>query len=339
MLLYRFVKLSLKNMENTKQKSLVKKKPLIRKRFIVALVVVVIFSLMLIPYQRPSRMALCRVYGYGPEKSTPLLTLISWSREKIECLRKKTVRNIDFGMQTGESSNQNEEYECYKKCQQEKASSTDDQNIASSGLKPISLSDTECMEKCSYVMTDEKPVIYLYPSYPQNVKVKLEYDGEIIVDYPKYDYTIKGWEVTAYPDGRIIDRKDGKEYSYLFWEGRPSEETDWDMAKGFVVKGEDTRVFLQEILSQIGMTPREYNEFIVYWYPRMKKNKYNLITFAGKEYTDRAQLSITPKPESVLRVFMVYKKLDEKIEVEPQVIKPFVRKGFTVVEWGGTEIN
>ena len=50
---------------------------------------------------------------------------------------------------------------------------------------------------------------------------------------------------------------------------------------------------------------------------------------------DQAKLVITPKPDSLLRVFMVYKPLQQKITVPEQELKPFTRKGFTVVEWGG----
>jgi len=185
---------------------------------------------------------------------------------------------------------------------------------------------------------DYKPVIYLYPQKVEKVKVELDYHGEIIADYPAYDYSIKGWEVTAYPDGKIIN-SDGEEYSYLFWEGKQAEKTNYDMSTGFVVKGENTREFLQDTLSKMGLTPKEYNEFIVFWYPKMKNNKYNLIHFADSEYTDTAPLTVIPAPDSMLRVFMVYKPLKEEIKVNPQEVKSFNRTGFSVIEWGGTEIK
>ena len=183
-----------------------------------------------------------------------------------------------------------------------------------------------------------KPIIYLYPEETQEVQVSLDYNGKIIADYPEYDYAINGWEVTAYPDGHLINHADNEEYSYLFWEGISSNRIKWDLSKGFVVKGEDTREFLQEILSEIGLTAKEYNEIIVYWYPRMMDNKYNLIHFAGEQYTENAKLEITPEPESILRVFMVFKGLDRKTRITPQEFKTFEREGFTVVEWGGTEL-
>ncbi len=181
---------------------------------------------------------------------------------------------------------------------------------------------------------DEKPVIYLYPQSEQNVMVQLDYQGKLIADYPAYD---NGWNVTAYPDGHLINHADNQEYSYLFWEGQPSQPVNWDLSTGFVVKGSETREFLQEKLAQLGLTAKEYNEFIVYWYPKMKDNAYNLIHFAGEQYTAMAPLTITPKPDSMLRVFMVFKPLVKEIAVKPQEIQPFERRGFTVVEWGGAE--
>jgi hypothetical protein len=180
-----------------------------------------------------------------------------------------------------------------------------------------------------------KPVIYLYPTQIQQTKVILKYDGKLTCTYPLYS---NGWDVTAYPDGKIINKADNREYSYLFWEGIPNK-TDWDLSEGYVVEGKDSLCFLQDKLSELGLTPIEYNEFIVYWLPKMINNKYNLITFQNKSYEDLVSLNITPKPTSLLRVFMVFKPLDNPISIGPPQIKPFNRKGFTVVEWGGTEIN
>ena len=184
-------------------------------------------------------------------------------------------------------------------------------------------------ENCAGVGIGGKPVIYLYPEKEQEVNVKLDLDGKFTFTYPEYN---NGWNVTAKPDGTIIS--DGKEYSYLFWEGlMPTFKTDFK--EGFVVKGSESAEFLRETLSQMGLTPKEYNEFIVYWAPKLQENEYNKIYFAEEDYTDKAKLEINPKPDSILRVFMVYEKADENTVLPKQEIKPFERKGFTVVEWGG----
>ncbi|MCM8788136.1 MAG: hypothetical protein NC935_08865 [Candidatus Omnitrophica bacterium] len=177
-----------------------------------------------------------------------------------------------------------------------------------------------------------KPVIYLYPKQKQITEVKINYQGNITVSYPKYN---NGWKVISYPDGKIFNLLDNKEYSYLFWEGNNTAE-NYNLSYGFIVKGQDTANFLQDKLSKLGLTPKEYNEFIVYWLPKIIDNKYNLIHFATKEeYDDKVILDIKPKPDSILRVFVVFKKLDKIIDVIPQKIKPFERKGFSVIEWGG----
>lgn len=181
--------------------------------------------------------------------------------------------------------------------------------------------------------TDAKPVIYLYPEEDTKVSVTLDYDGELTVTYPAYK---DGWQMTAYPDGTLLD-KEGNEYSYLFWEG--VSDTEYDFSQGFCVAGEDTADFLRETLAAIGLKPREYNEFIVYWLPQMQGNPYNLISFQTRRYTDAARLSIAPAPDSLLRVFMAWQPLDAPCEIEPQTFPPFQREGFTVVEWGGTKVQ
>ncbi len=181
-----------------------------------------------------------------------------------------------------------------------------------------------------------KPLIYLYPEEKMDVTVLLDYQGEIFADYPPYDDVLGGWQVTAFPDGRLINQADEQEYSYLFWEGLPDQPVFWDLSKGFIVKGEEVRGFLQEKLNFLGLIPREYNEFIVYWYPLLKDNPYNLIHFADDQYTSIAPLTTDPEADSTLRVFMVCKPLQEPITLPEQLLQPFDRHGFSVVEWGGT---
>ncbi|MBQ8920941.1 MAG: hypothetical protein IJ060_02110 [Oscillospiraceae bacterium] len=71
----------------------------------------------------------------------------------------------------------------------------------------------------------------------------------------------------------------------------------------------------------------------------MEHNNYNLISFQSDAYTDAAELDITPKPDSMLRVFMAYIPLEEEREIAPQTLVPFDRTGYSAVEWGGTELG
>jgi hypothetical protein len=182
-----------------------------------------------------------------------------------------------------------------------------------------------------------KPIIYLYPEQETEVSVELNYKGELLYTYPAYPS--EGWKGTARPDGTITTAE-GKEYYGLFWEGAPFEQLSIG-EQGFVVKGEETVAFLETALADLGLNRREAMEFIIFWMPRMQNNPYNLIHFSMEEYETLAELNITPQPETMIRVMMVYQPLASSIDIEPQDLSSLniERKGFTVVEWGGTELK
>jgi hypothetical protein len=180
-----------------------------------------------------------------------------------------------------------------------------------------------------------KPVLYLYPKTKTDISIQLNYDGKITHSYPTY--TEQGWHVTATPDGTLFDNK-GTEYYALFWEGVPKKPIV--PQDGFVVPGNETAAFLEEKLAYLGLNRREANEFIMFWLPRLENNPYNLIHFAGKTYEEQSQLVITPQPETMIRVMMLTQPLSHKIDVPTQDLSALkkVRKGYTAVEWGGSEV-
>ena len=192
-------------------------------------------------------------------------------------------------------------------------------------MTEISVSDFELDPDVEY-----KPVIYLYPDETTDVSVRLDFNGKITVTEPKYN---NGWNVTAYPNGTL--ECDGRQYPYLFWEGIRNYEVD--TSKGFCVSGEDTEAFLRDKLNYLGLNKKETEEFLGFWLPYMKDNSYNVITFAAEDYTDNAKLDIDPAPETVIRVFMKFSPSDSYVAKEPQHLeKAPGRKGFTVIEWGGS---
>ena len=107
-----------------------------------------------------------------------------------------------------------------------------------------------------------------------------------------------------------------------------------------MVKGEDSAAFLEEKLALLGLSDREAEEMIVYWLPILESAPYNLIRFETFEEIERAMpLDVTPRPDTVIRVMMDYAPLTEPVDV-PEQILPLTpeRKGFTVVEWGGSQV-
>lgn len=178
----------------------------------------------------------------------------------------------------------------------------------------------------------KKPIIYLYPEEVTDITVFLDTKGTLTTTYPAYN---DGWFVTAHPDGKLIINE--KSYAYLYWEGLI--EMNQTVETGFVVKGVNTAVFLDEKLEEIGLNYKERNDFITYWLPEMEKNPYNKIHFMQASYDNIAKLNIRPEPDSLIRVFMVYEASEEHVNIELQKLNTMERKGFTVVDWGGAEIK
>ena len=178
-----------------------------------------------------------------------------------------------------------------------------------------------------------KPVIYLYPETVMEVSVKLDLVGELTCTYPAYN---EGWKVEANPSGLLKD-ENGMEYNYLYWEG--ILDASYDFSQGFCIKGEDTAIFLEEALEQLGLNRKEANEFIVYWLPLMQDNPYNVISFQTGVYCEAAELLVNPAPDTLIRVFMTYKVSNEYVEIEAQELSSPERTGFVAVEWGGAKVR
>lgn len=180
-----------------------------------------------------------------------------------------------------------------------------------------------------------KPIIYLYPTTPTVCSVNVRLNGQLTCTYP--DHGTDGWQnFTSYPDGTLLS-PDGEEYYALYWEGVLNGQ--WDLSRGWCVPGSETAEFLEWALAQMGLNRREANEFIVYWLPMMQENAFNVISFQTEAYADCAKLEITPAPDSMLRVFMIFYATETPIEMQPQVFDDFERLGFTVVEWGGGQVS
>lgn len=184
-------------------------------------------------------------------------------------------------------------------------------------------------------VTVDKPIIYLYPTLETNITVKLLNDNLITHSYPKYN---NEWNVRASSNGDLIDLKTNRKLYALYYESK--QNINFSTDDGFVIEGKDTAKFLEEKLEILGLNERESEEFIIYWLPKLENNKYNYIRFATMdEININMPLEINPKPETLIRILMTYKKLDNKIDIKEQKLTKIVRNGYTVVEWGGTEIK
>jgi hypothetical protein len=177
-----------------------------------------------------------------------------------------------------------------------------------------------------------KPVIYLYPEKETKVQVQVKPNGGFTLTDPFYPST--GWLVNAKPNGELSNISDGKNYPYLFWEGKavdmkvPSE--------GFVLKKENIGRDMKILLKKLGLNEKETADFLEFWQEKLEIKPYVFVTFVSQDEFDRvAPLNVSPRPDKTIRVFMDYQPLDNPVSVRPLKITTPTREGFTVIEWGG----
>lgn len=194
-----------------------------------------------------------------------------------------------------------------------------------------------CIDRCNIEYSEEifpyadKPIIYLYPTTETEVNVKLWTPENLSHTYPKYNS--ERWRnVIAEPNWDLEDIETWRRLYALYREWKSDNETNFD--EWFVVAWKDIIPFLEEKLAILWLNEREAEEFIVYWLPQMEDNVYNLIRFETKaEQDENMPLNITPKPDTVIRVMMDWKAIDEPIEIPEQQLETPERSWFTVVEW------
>ncbi len=185
-----------------------------------------------------------------------------------------------------------------------------------------------------------KPVIYLYPQETMDVDIKLHFKGQLTYTYPKYN---KKWQVQAHPSGKI--ETDGSSYNYLFWDGQMPRKwlrSGFD-GEGAVISGSNCEVFLTKILDELGFNSQEKQDFLTYWVPQMIAHDRMFVKFYVNEKYDETigGITVSPKPDNILRVYMVVEPTNHQICVplQEQTFQKLNRDGFTLLEWGGTLIE
>ncbi len=182
-----------------------------------------------------------------------------------------------------------------------------------------------------------KPIIYLYPEQETKINVEMVDNDRLIVSYPQYPQN--GWNVLAKPNGDLYDLDTNKNLYALYYENANSINFN-GKEDGYVVEGKDITSFLEEKLAILGLSDREKEEFIIYWLPRLFDKEYLYIRFAtNDEINENMPMKITPAPDSIIRVWMTFKEVDETYKCKEQKLNPAKeRNGFTVVEWGVVEL-
>lgn len=183
-----------------------------------------------------------------------------------------------------------------------------------------------------------KPVVYLYPTKKTLTTVKVEPDGEFRVQYPK---AVAGkWEVVATPDGTLFDPATERKFGYLYWEAASPKRPTLDRNRAYCVPRAEVETFLEVVCNKYALTFRERTDFVSYWLAHMEKNPYTLVQFLDEaEYEAMAKLTITPMPDTCIRMFMLFEGVPAPVPVGKPDMPVRLRQGFTVVEWGGCNLD
>ncbi|KAG8933237.1 hypothetical protein FRC01_010226 [Tulasnella sp. 417] len=230
-----------------------------------------------------------------------------------------------------------------------------------------------------------KPVIYLFPPQPLEATVRLSlepswkfdvvYPVVTIQDGPQSKWQSVQWRVDAAPDGNLRDKDFGVEVTYLFWEAKTVArlrrgemvasktfipgQTHCEPENSVVLPVQEITQYLDRALNLLGLHTSARTDFLTYWLPRFLQHKYIALRFVSQEaYEAAAPLDVSPKPDLVTRIFMIFQGVtaDElaawsEAEVRAQDNAVFWQSVvgtdpekqqdstmFRVLEWGGMEV-
>ena len=177
-----------------------------------------------------------------------------------------------------------------------------------------------------------KPAIYLYPEEETDVHVGIAPKGKLTYTIP--DYPSSGWDVLAKPNGDLIYNNNG--YDYLYYEAEIPDTEIRKPDEGFVVEKNKIKPLLDSILPKLSLNKKEADQFTKYWLSVLPDSPFYFVGIVSvSNLNSIAPLSISPKPDTIIRVTLYFEALDKKIIVKEPLITSIKRKGFTAVEWGG----
>ncbi|KAG2079205.1 hypothetical protein BDR04DRAFT_1086348 [Suillus decipiens] len=231
----------------------------------------------------------------------------------------------------------------------------------------------------------KKPVIYIYSPSDIDVSVKLSLIPEWTLSaiYPIVTTEDHGqrleWNVRTHQDGSLTEHNSGLDVSYLFWEAETNLQafprspaskpqpvdtfnpisSNLDDMNSIVIPVDKATAYLDESLKVLGLHTEARTSFISYWLPYILKHEYIALRFVPQSAYERAaSLSISPQPDVVTRVFMLFRGVSKvhltnwanaQIQAEKDVAcwvdvvgVDVARAGdaalFRVLEWGGMEV-
>jgi hypothetical protein len=175
-------------------------------------------------------------------------------------------------------------------------------------------------------LPSKKPNIYLYSDRDLTAQVRLAPEEDITISEPVYQPG-KGWQAEI-RDGSLNGNGD-----FLFYEGMVPD-AGWQKEQGYVIRADYREQDMASMLGQYNFNEKETVEFIEYWSQHLADGEDYVFYPQETGAVDRVMpLSITPKPDHVMRIWFYAEPLVSAPEpvTSPETI---LREGFYVVEWG-----
>ncbi|KAL1738463.1 hypothetical protein HDZ31DRAFT_50954, partial [Schizophyllum fasciatum] len=256
----------------------------------------------------------------------------------------------------------------------------------------LSMEDGDCIDM-HRVQLGGKPVIYLYAprAIEATVRLSLVPEWAFSAVYPVVPvYETKAgqeleWRVRTQQDGTLHELSTGLDAAYLYWEAEtkgarapsppPSPKLAMRQASTKEIfrpalsglADEDSVVllvssvtpYLDSTLAAMGLHTEARTSFITYWLPSMLKHKHVALRFVEQAAYERAApLVVSPAPDVVTRIFMLFKGVSEEelpgwSSAQLRAHEPATRWTdvvgvqqdstlnaglFRVIEWGGMEV-
>ena len=209
-----------------------------------------------------------------------------------------------------------------------------------------------------------KPVIRVYSDTGLGMEISLALNSNWsdVLTYPRANKSESAdeeevqlkWNVRVNPrdacgdhssiiEHQQVDNGVWRKYSYLFWEASAMNGFSISVANASCVpSAELSNGLLQDALVAQGLSTDEATEMATHWLPDMTKKEFVLVEFLSREQIDDSmKLTVSPIPDTIHRVFMLFRPTDTKHSCEHGLVtSPAIsvsREGCTVVEWGGME--
>ncbi|KAF9061952.1 hypothetical protein BDP27DRAFT_1234261 [Rhodocollybia butyracea] len=197
------------------------------------------------------------------------------------------------------------------------------------------------------------------------------------------------WDVRTHRDQTMTEKSTGLTVSYLYWEAitqglppsppdsprpgeRQSESERFDPIPSDLSDNDHISVvlplsritqYLDAVLKELGLHTEARTSFITYWLPSFNRHTHIAVRFVSQNAYERAApLTIFPKPDVVVRVFMLFKGVPVS-DVESGLWSNATERGvdgverwrdvvgldgkdelsdeslFRILEWGGMEVR